>query len=358
MKGKEQYFDAYERRNEWLVIGVGPAGIAAVGRLIDHGVQPEKIGWMDPHFQVGDLGMKWGAVPSNTKVSLFMRFLEGSEAFGFMRRHRKFPIESIPLDQTCELRDIASPLQWISDELKKKVHPIQDFCLALNLCEGRWEAKTKGKSAYSKNVILAIGADPKTMDRSGIHTIELETALDKEKLRKAVGKEDVVGVFGASHSAILVLANQLDVGAKKVIHFYRSPHRYAVFLEDWILFDDTGLKGFAASWARKHLDGRLPTNLERISVLDRISEERLATCNKAVYAVGFDRRKLPVLEQYDKMQYEDRTGIIAPGLFGIGIAFPQAKFNRLGQLEYRVGLWKFMDDLNGLVPIWLKYANF
>ena len=51
---------------KWTVIGAGPAGIAAVGRLLDHGIAPEKIAWVDPDFTAGDLGNKWRAVSSNT----------------------------------------------------------------------------------------------------------------------------------------------------------------------------------------------------------------------------------------------------------------------------------------------------
>ena len=42
----------------WTVIGAGPAGIAAVGKLLDHGIAPEKIAWIDPAFAAGDLGAK------------------------------------------------------------------------------------------------------------------------------------------------------------------------------------------------------------------------------------------------------------------------------------------------------------
>ena len=32
----------------WAVIGAGPAGIAAVGKLLDHGVADKDIVWIDP----------------------------------------------------------------------------------------------------------------------------------------------------------------------------------------------------------------------------------------------------------------------------------------------------------------------
>jgi len=58
----------------WTVIGAGPAGIAAVGRLLDHGIAPEEIAWVDPAFAAGDLGAKWRSVSSNTQVGLFLSY--------------------------------------------------------------------------------------------------------------------------------------------------------------------------------------------------------------------------------------------------------------------------------------------
>ena len=71
-----------------------------------------------------------------------------------------------------------------------------------------------------------------------------------------------------------------------------------------------------------------------------------------IYATGFQKRLIPV-EGMQTLAYNDRSGIIAPGLFGLGIAFPEAKVDRYGTLEYRVGLWKFMEYLNLVMPIWL-----
>lgn len=65
----------------WTVVGAGPAGIAAVGKLIDHGVLPASIAWIDPEFTAGDLGAKWRAVPSNTSVKLFINYLTGADSF-------------------------------------------------------------------------------------------------------------------------------------------------------------------------------------------------------------------------------------------------------------------------------------
>jgi hypothetical protein len=129
-----------------------------------------------------------------------------------------------------------------------------------------------------------------------------------------------------------------------------------VYLDDWILFDDSGLKGEAADWARQHLDGTQPKHLTRVYANQENIEHYLPQCDKVVYAVGFERRTLPIIEGLGHVSYLDHCGIIAPGLFGLGIAFPQAKANQLDITEYRVGLWKFIEYLREILPIWLKYA--
>lgn len=341
---------------DWIVIGAGPAGIASVGKLIDHGVSPEKISWIDPHFEVGDLGRKWGNVPSNTKVDLFHRFLNDCKAFSYKEKKGAFPIDSMHPEHNCLLNCIAEPLKWVTMHLRKQVHSFREIALALNLKNNKWEVTTESNSYHAKNVILAIGAETKNLSYPGKENIPLDVALNPEKLAKVVKPTDTIGVFGSSHSAVLILANLEKIKTKTIVNFYRSPHHYAIPMGDWILFDNTGLKGYAADWAKKNLDGKHPGNLKRILISDHAFEEILSQCDKVIYAVGFEKRATPVLEQYSSIRYNDKTGIIAPGLFGIGIAFPEAKYDPLMNLEYRVGLWKFMDYLNNILPIWLKYV--
>ena len=57
---------------QWAVVGAGPAGIAAVGKLLDQGIEPTEILWLDLQFKVGDLGAYWQNVSSNTTVQLFI----------------------------------------------------------------------------------------------------------------------------------------------------------------------------------------------------------------------------------------------------------------------------------------------
>lgn len=341
----------------WAIIGAGPAGIATLGNLLDAGVAPNEIVWIDPHFAVGDFGQLWRNVPSNTKVSLFLKFLQACQSFDYQTCQEDFALNHAVPSKTCQLGLMADPLLWVTTHLRKKVTSIEDYADNISLSHRQWHIKLRQSEAITaKNVVLAVGAESKHLKYSMPEIIPLQDAMDSERIHRHCQKDNTIAVFGSSHSAMLVLRNLVESGVKKIINFYRTPLRYAVYLEDWILFDDTGLKGPTADWARANIDGELPHNLERIYSNNENVEHFLPQCDKVIYAVGFERRTLPVIENVGHVSYIEECGIIAPGLFGIGIAFPEGKYNRLGIYEYRVGLWKFMDYLQRVMPIWLKYS--
>jgi hypothetical protein len=341
---------------QWAVIGAGPAGIAAIGKLLDEGIAAQSIAWIDPHFTVGDFGTTWRNVPSNTKVELFLKYLHAANSFEYKNCPRDFAINHLDPKKTCNLSVAAEALQWVSEQLKNKVNAIQGNVEMLSLKNRQWHIKINDTDLCSKNVILAVGANPKNLSLPVTQTILLSDAIDHVRIKNHITAEDTIAVFGSSHSAILVLRNLVENNVKHIINFYQIQILYAAYFNDWILFDDTGLKGVAAEWARTHIDGKLPANLQRVYSNTENIEKYLPQCNKAIYAVGFERRTIPI-ENMAHLNYIEQCGIIAPGLFGIGIAFPEAKYNPLGMLEYRVGLWKFMDYLHRVLPIWLNYST-
>ncbi len=346
-----------ENEFDWTVVGAGPSGIAAVGKLIDNQVDPKSIAWIDPSFMIGDFGSKWSKVPSNTQVKLFLKFLNASKAFRYSSCPESFSIHSLNPNDTCELSYMVHPLQWISQELRNKVFSKQDTVQSLKMKNRKWKIDlSNGSHLSSKNVILAIGAEEKDLSYSHLKKIPLETALNKEKLSKYCMKVDKVAVFGSSHSAILIIRNLLEnCSVQKVINFYQSPLCYAVYLDDFTLFDNTGLKGTTAEWAKENLHGNLPDKLERFLTSEENFTNILSQCTHAIYAIGFQKRFISV-EGIQNLNYNCKTGIIAPGLFGLGIAFPESKIDRFGIVEHRVGLWKFMDYITNILPLWLQYS--
>jgi len=338
----------------WTVIGAGPAGIAAVGRLLDQGIAPDEIAWVDPAFTAGDLGAKWRSVSSNTQAGLFLSYLHGSPAFRFGAAP-PMPLREVDPDETCALALVADPLVWITEHLRERVQTFETTATALFLERRHWRIETPLRQLTSTNVVLAVGAVPKKLSYPQLTEIPVEVALNPEKLADEPLADATVAVFGSSHSSMIVLPNLLHHPIKKVINFYRSPLTYAVYLDDWILFDDSGLKGRAADWARENIDGVYPDRLERCWVSSPEFEEKLAACDRVVYTVGFERRALPETRQWGQLDYNPNNGILAPGLFGLGIAFPERAIDRYGYVEYRVGLKKFMDYLDDVLPLWLRY---
>ncbi|MCV7424984.1 FAD-dependent oxidoreductase [Mycobacterium montefiorense] len=339
----------------WAVVGAGPAGIAAVGRLLDQGIEAGKIAWIDPAFAAGDLGQKWRAVSSNTIAETFLSFLNGSSAFRFSQAPA-LPLHKADPNDTCALDLVADPLVWITQHLRERVDVFQTTATSLHMENRQWRIHAGQQEVVSDNVILAVGAVPKKLTYPGLDEIPVEVALDPDRLAEQSLDGATVAVFGSSHSSMIVLPNLLSHPVKRVINFYQSPLKYAVYLDDWILFDDTGLKGRAATWARENIDGKYPDRLDRCWVSSPEFDDKLALCDRVVYTVGFERRKLPETPQWGQLDYNRRNGILAPGLFGLGVAFPEYAEDPYGFGQYRVGLKKFMDYLNSVLPLWLQYG--
>jgi len=196
---------------------------------------------------------------------------------------------------------------------------------------------------------------PSTLNCPGVNVIPFDIAIDKEKLAATINPDQTYGVFGSSHSAIIILRYLVELGAKKIINFYRSPCRYAIEMDDWVLFDNTGLKGQTAAWARENIDGVLPKNLIRYNTTEPNIDRFLPECDQVIYSVGFEKRKNLVIGDYEDTHHNPHVGIIGPGLFGFGIAYPERKMDPFGNVESQVGLWKFMVYLNKVMPVWFKY---
>ena len=339
----------------WAVIGAGPAGIATVGKLLDGGIPAERIAWIDPAFAGGDMGGKWRSVSSNTQVGHFLDYMNGSAAFRFAEAP-PMPLREIDPEETCALALVADPLVWITGRLRERVHTFQATATALSLQNRRWTIETQQREIVSRNVVLAVGAVPKKLSLPRVEEIPVEVALDLDRLAELPLDGTTVGVFGSSHSSMIVLPHLLRQPVAKVINFYRSPLKYAIYLDDWILFDDTGLKGRAAVWARENIDGMYPERLERCLVSSAEYDAKLAECDRVVYTVGFERRKIPETPQWGQLDYNPSNGILAPGLFGVGIAFPEYAADPYGYGQYRVGLKKFIDYLESVLPLWRVYG--
>src|ERR1700734_3469676 len=109
----------------WTVIGAGPAGIAAVGKLLDRGIADKDIAWIDPAFAAGDIGAKWRSVSSNTKVGAFLDYLNGAKAFRFSEAP-PMPLTETDPEETCSLSLIAHPPSCTTDRPLERVVSVEN----------------------------------------------------------------------------------------------------------------------------------------------------------------------------------------------------------------------------------------
>lgn len=347
--------------HKWAVVGAGPAGLAAVGALLDNGVAGRDIVWIDPHFDVGLLGRKWRSVSSNTPVSLFDKFLLASPAFGYARCPQSFDLHAIPADDTCALQHIVEPLEWVTKQLRSQVDARMATVAAVKKCDVGWALELANSEATvtAQRVVLAIGSRPRemTLERQEVAVVPLDEALQVDVLKARCQPDDTVAVFGSSHSAIMIVRDLLqDPSVRAVVNFHRAPA--LVFAErapsGEFINDSTGLKGKTAAWARKHMiEGSRPENLHVYPSTPAVISEKIGACTKAIFAIGFEREDLKI-DIECPLAYNDQTSEIAPGLFGVGIAYPERRADAVGNVELQVGLWKFMTYITRVAPtVWL-----
>lgn len=343
---------------KWLVLGAGPAGILALGRLLDADIASQDIIWLDTEFSVGDFGKYWSQVPGNTRVELFTKFLQSTKALAYEDCPSELSLKHLDPKANCLLNDMVKPLQWITHQLCQQVAHYPCQVQSLEYAEGGWRLNLEsGQTIFAKNVILATGAIPKKLSHhANKNSLDLSIALNPIALKNHVTSQQHVAVFGASHSGVLAMKNLLDAGCR-VTNFYQSPIKYALYQDDHIIYDNTGLKGLAASWAKEHLHGQKIPALMRYYLSDHTElASLLQSVDHLVYATGFSSRAI-FSSQIDTQCYDAHTGIIAPGLFGLGIAYPEEVLDRYGIREYSVGLFKFANYLTKILPLWMRYTN-
>lgn len=334
----EEIYDA-------VVVGAGPAGITAVGNLLENGVN--KILWVDEAFNGGRVNEYYREVPSNTKVKLFIDFATAVSPF------RKVVGDLPSQGQTgkfgasgdaiaaSSVNDKLQDLRKLDQEKGCRLSHAADMCLMLTnglkhnpgittqqgrvseaLLDdqtGSWTVHIDGEheqSVQAKRLVLCTGSSPLdpplSFEPNGLQHIDLDVALSPTRLADLLASQDqtTVAVIGASHSAVLVLMNLTHLATTtrpdlKIKWFTRHPLRYAEYEEGFIARDNTGLKGEAAVWAKENLEPEtLPTSaiskhMTKIAYEKgqekQVYEEHMPGCSYVIQAIGYARNQIPTL---------------------------------------------------------------
>lgn len=338
---------------QWSVIGAGPAGIVVVGLLLDLGVAPHDIVWIDPEFNVGRLGQYYATVPGNTKTSLYIDFIRACKTFQSCAPHALDELERYELSTEYPLSIVVKPLQEITNCMRKKVGAHKTMLTGLEYIHDAWHIEcADGFECDSDRVVLATGAHPQSLHYTQSPEVPLDLALNQQALALEVTADDTVAVVGSAHSAVLVLKFLSELPVGRIINFYKKPLVYTTDMGGWLLYSHSGLKGVAAEWAKNVLEKNPPCNLVRVFNSERARTAWLPICTKIIYAAGYERNPIPGCTQ--DMPYDTHTGVIAPGLFGIGIAFPEVIIDQAGNEEHKIGLNSFMQHALEMLPEWMR----
>jgi hypothetical protein len=367
-----KHFDA-------IVVGAGPGGLTCASSLLDQGLS--KICIFDPAFKAGRISEKYLEVPSNTKAGLFAQWATGTKAFSAIidrapKGNAFEKLKALDQDKTCQLADAIGVAKLLSDGLRSDSR-VTSIVSAIDHLAKQKDIWTLLRGELSANrVVLAPGSHPRPnpMVEKYPHVtpLDLDTALAPSLLRKSVPAGSKVGVIGSSHSAVLALKNLFDLDDVSIVNFYRSPLLYAIYKDGWILYDNTGLKGMAADWAKEVLEAKqLPSNIRRVNLKEEARSEKqiydaeLKDCTHLVSAIGYDVNKLPKIEVDGKEvepEFDPKTGKFfvgqgsnqyLKGLYGAGIAFPERVTDPAGNVESAVGWFKFLKFIKRVSPQWV-----
>ncbi|KAI0436058.1 hypothetical protein F4803DRAFT_543502 [Xylaria telfairii] len=394
-----------------VVVGAGPGGITVIGNLLEHGADQRKVVWVDPCFRGGRVGSRYREVPSNTKVSLFVQFANDVSPFKAIVQATPKPnaltaLQELPQDQGCRLGYAADMCLMLTDGLvvhpQVQTHRAKVTTATLDEKTNIWKVEfDHGGHVTTSKIALCTGSAPVSKNipaiermQESLNPVDLDVALTPSMLTNyfdPAARTTTVAVIGASHSAILVLMNLVNLANSTHPHlrvkwFTRNELRYAEYMDGWILRDNTGLKGQAADWARQNLDRDAFPNSAVSKVITKVwtagNEEaaykaELPECTHLIQAVGYARNPLPdfkIIEKDDttarplQVEYDDLNGRFykkddskaehgkqyVPGLFGAGIAFPERVTDPRGNVEHAVGFWKFMKFVKKVAPDWVK----
>lgn len=376
---------------EYVVIGAGPAAICAIPHLLKNKVAKDDIIWIDPQFSVGDFGSTLSvgsSVPGNTTVESYQRVNKAIYQMMIehsLDGHRQFELDHLQSNFVCTLKIAAEPLQHITNELRKLVPSIVGTVSNIvSMAEGlELEVKlTNGttQKIITKRAILATGAKPKKMLLPKAHDhitmLDPNIAFIETELAAYLKNNSTiktVAVIGSSHSAALAVMHLLKAGLI-VKQFMNKEYKYAVpsVAPDgtkYTMFDNTGLKGEVAKFTKQLLNDLASGSSEFKHKLTRyigkdqqetnaLLERHLADCSHAVAAIGYELANTLLVngQPLSSLSHNNKTTEFhaIPGLFGIGIAFPQQVQAISGEIEYAVGVGKFWTTISHpqIMQIW------
>ena len=337
---------------EVLIVGAGPCGVIATAALLERfGSDRKKCGWIEggKFDAVGRLSV-YESVPGNAPNGKICEVLRSLECLDFDKRQEKRRPEALVAfdpEGTCEIRYAVDALRDGSQAIREsgRLKFALEHCRAESFSfDGfHWcvdcsvvvpgappEPQVKLR-IQADRVLVAPGARPRHPDTQLEIPILPHDAAVCPALCKDLDLSSIkrVGVVGASHSGMLAAKNLVEFHDVKVVVYAKKGIRFA----DGSKFH--GLRGQVASWVRQYLR-RSP-----VTVVDVPTDLADLDVDAVVFTWGFDRVPFPPVTYLGNpihvKSHNTRNGRLAPGLHGVGIAFPEHSTDPDGHTEPIIG---------------------
>ena len=331
-----------------LVVGAGPAGIAAVGCLINAGL---RVSWVDDgRFEGGALA-RYRDVPANTKVDVLQdlgghEFLPGGLPIGSEAQAALDTMKAT--SHALNMEHDPAALGWTGlDSCHDFFTALTASLLSHERCDavrGRvdalhtdagypkdgkaiWRARLAGSASDvfelgAPAVVIATGAEqmptPAELQPSSWaceaaaqpRVLPVEQALQLTKLREMVQAHETVGVVGGGHTGLVVAMHLSEsIGIRSTRLYVRRPIRLAQWdpaAKGYAAWGFRGLKGKAASFAiERGIVGMEPAAApsppaRSPPTIELLDARKLRSCaatasglDAVVYCLGFGAPPLP-----------------------------------------------------------------
>ncbi|PYI31203.1 hypothetical protein BP00DRAFT_371445 [Aspergillus indologenus CBS 114.80] len=377
-----------------VVVGAGPGGMSTVAALLDAGAQ--KVLWVDPAWQGGRLNSLYREISSNTTVAIYLKAINSSQTLRSIIDATPSPnavtkLEAMDHNSTCQLSSAGDMICMLIEgllarpEVEKMTAKVEEARLDKNI----WTLTTTPPSPtpiQTHRTILSTGSHPRTPTthqnhNRSLHQLDLDTCMRRSLLPDLLPRNhpSTVAVIGNSHSGILVVRNLYELAqagdySLTIINFHRRPIKYAIYTDEGIIFDNTGLKGATAEWAREVLEKSPDSEIVQLvddgEDEDAALEEWLPRCTHVVWAVGYERNPIPRVFVEGRrvdgdLEFDMRSsgfrvegldgldGAVVKGLYGVGIAFPEEAEDPEGHVEAAVGVAKFIAFTQRVKERWM-----
>jgi thioredoxin reductase len=348
---------------DYVIVGAGPAGLCAIAKLIELNINPKKITWIDPQFEMGDFGTCLSAgsgVPGNTTIESYLRVISAMNRI--LETQGLAPVLNTEIhhqnpNTTCTLNEASKPFKTLTQQFQRLVCAIKGNVTAIHETPNQVSVLIDKTTITANHVILATGASPKNMSTIK-KIIDCNIAFIASELKRFLSDHTnitSVGVIGSSHSAALAVMQLLKLNCE-VHHFMVGDYRYAESKttpagQAYTKFDNTGLKGEVARFTKdlnnKQYHRYSAQNKAQITTLLNQHESKFT---HVVVAIGYETSNtLTINDQPLSSYHYNATNLTLDGfarLSGLGIAFPPKIIGHEGETEYAVGVGKFWTTVN------------